>query len=62
MIIKRIGVESCMKKKICGVLNSSKNIFLRVEKLIIKNKKKVVIGLSVFLVVFISVFSFINLR
>ena len=51
-----------MKKKICGVLNSSKNIFLRVEKLIIKNKKKVVIGLSVFLVVFISVFSFINLR
>ena len=62
MIIKRIGVESCMKKKICGVLNSSKNIFLKVVKLINKNKKKVVMGLSVFLVVFISVFSFINLR
>ena len=51
-----------MKKKICGALNSSKNIFLKVVKLINKNKKKIVIGLSVFLVVFISVFSFINLR
>ena len=51
-----------MKKKICGALNSSKNIFLKVVKLINKNKKKVVMGLSVFLVVFISVFSFINLR
>ena len=51
-----------MKKKICNALNSSKNIFLKVVKLINKNKKKIVIGLSVFLVVFISVFSFINLR
>ena len=51
-----------MKKKICGALNSSKNIFLKVVKLINKNKKKIVIGLSVFLIVFISVFSFINLR
>ena len=51
-----------MKKKICSALNSSKNIFLKVVKLINKNKKKVVMGLSVFLVVFISVFSFINLR
>ena len=62
MMITRIGVGSCMKKKICGALNSSKNIFLKVVKLINKNKKKVVMGLSVFLVVFISVFSFINLR
>ena len=62
MMITRIGVKSCMKKKICGALNSSKNIFLKVVKLINKNKKKVVMGLSVFLVVFISVFSFINLR
>ena len=62
MMITRIGVESCMKKKICNTLNSSKNIFLKVVKLINKNKKKIVIGLSVFLVVFISVFSFINLR
>ena len=51
-----------MKKKICNALDSSKNIFLKVVKLINKNKKKVVMGLSVFLVVFISVFSFINLR
>ena len=62
MMITRIGVESCMKKKICNTLNSSKNIFFKVVKLINKNKKKIVIGLSVFLVVFISVFSFINLR
>ena len=62
MMITRIGVGSCMKKKICSALNSSKNIFLKVVKLINKNKKKVVMGLSVFLVVFISVFSFINLR
>ena len=61
-MITRIGVESCMKKKICNALDSSKNIFLKVVKLINKNKKKVVMGLSVFLVVFISVFSFINLR
>ena len=51
-----------MKKKIYRALNSSKNIFFKVVKLINKNKKKVIIGLSVFLVVFISVFSFINLR
>ena len=51
-----------MKKKISNALDSSKNIFLKVVKLINKNKKKVVMGLSVFLVVFISVFSFINLR
>ena len=51
-----------MKKKISNALNSSKNIFLKVVKLINKNKKKVVMGLSVFLVVFISVCSFINLR
>lgn len=54
--------NSCMKKKIYQALNSSKNIFFKVVKLINKNKKKIVIGLSVFLVVFISVFSFINLR
>ena len=48
MMITRIGVGSCMKKKICGALNSSKNIFLKVVKLINKNKKKVVMGLSVF--------------
>ena len=51
-----------MKKKIYQALNSSKNIFLKVVKLINKNKKKIVIGLSVFLIVFISGFSFINLR
>ena len=51
-----------MKKKISNALNSSKNIFLKVVKLINKNKKKIVIELSVFLIVFISVFSFINLR
>lgn len=51
-----------MKEKIYQALNSSKNIFFKVVKLINKNKKKVIIGLSVFLVVFISVFSFINLR
>ena len=41
MMITRIGVESCMKKKICNTLNSSKNIFLKVVKLINKNKKKI---------------------
>ena len=34
MMITRIGVGSCMKKKICNALNSSKNIFFKVVKLI----------------------------
>ena len=43
-------------------LSSIKEVLTIVVNKLKKNKKKVVIGLSVFLVVFISVFSFINLR
>ncbi len=43
-------------------LSSTKKVLTIVVNKLKKNKKKIVIGLSVFLVVFISVFSFINLR
>ena len=43
-------------------LSSIKEVLTIVVNKLKKNKKKVVIGLSAFLVVFISVFSFINLR
>lgn len=59
-MITRIGVESCMKKMF--KLSSTKKALTIVVNKLKKNKKKIVIGLSVFLVVFISVFSFVNLR
>ena len=43
-------------------LSSTKKVLTIVVNKLKKNKKKIVIGLSVFLIVFISVFSFINLR
>ena len=43
-------------------LSSIKKVLTIVVNKLKKNKKKIVIGLSVFLIVFISVFSFINLR
>ena len=43
-------------------LSSTKKVLTIVVNKLKKNKKKIVIGLSVFLVVFISVCSFINLR
>ena len=43
-------------------LSSTKKILTIVVNKLKKNKKKILVGLSVFLVVFISVFSFINLR
>ncbi len=48
-------------KKMFKLSSTKKALTIVVNKLK-KNKKKIVIGLSVFLVVFISVFSFINLR
>ena len=60
MMITRIGVGSCMKKMF--KLSSTKKVLTIVVNKLKKNKKKIVIGLSVFLVVFISVCSFINLR
>ena len=60
MMITRIGVGSCMKKMF--KLSSTKKVLTIVVNKLKKNKKKIVIGLSVFLIVFISVFSFINLR
>ena len=48
-------------KKMFKLSSTPKVLTIVVNKLK-KNKKKIVIGLSVFLVVFISVFSFINLR
>ena len=59
-MITRIGVESCMKKMF--KLSSTQKVLTIVVNKLKKNKKKIVIGLSVFLVVFISVCSFINLR
>ena len=48
-------------KKMFKLSSTKKALTIVVNKLK-KNKKKIVIGLSVFLIVFISVFSFINLR